>query len=69
MMLAEPNDPGIGPMLAGVRQQKQDMKIILRLAGCSQDDLNTQTLVRVDLMLNPDLSEADVLAKLEGLLK
>jgi len=43
------------------------MKIVLRLAGCSQDDMSTEVLARVDLTLNPDLSENDVLAKLEGL--
>ena len=69
MLLAEPNDPSIGAMIAGVRQQKQDMKIALRLAGCSQDDVNTQVLASADLLLNNDLSETDLLVKLEDLLK
>jgi two-component system cell cycle sensor histidine kinase/response regulator CckA len=69
MLLAEPNDSAIPSMLAEVREQKGELKIILKLAGCSQDDLNTEILVKVDLLINPDLPEADMLAKLEGLLK
>ena len=68
MLLAEPNDGAIPAMLAEVRRQKSELKVILKLAGCSQDDLNTKILGRVDLLLNPDLPEAEMLAKLEGLL-
>jgi hypothetical protein len=64
MLLAEPNDRTTGAMLAEVRRQRQDLKTVLKLAGCSQDDLNTQMLNRVDLLLSPDLSEADALARL-----
>jgi hypothetical protein len=52
-----------------VRQQKQELKVILKLAGCSQDEMDTQALARVDLVLNSDLPETDALAKLAGLLK
>lgn len=67
MLLAEPHDLSISAMLAGVRQQKPEMKVILKLAGCSPDDLNTQILQRVDLLLNSDMPETDVLDKLERL--
>ncbi len=56
-------------MLDGVRQQKQDIKIVLRLAGCSPDEMNTTVLSRADLTLSSDLPESDVLAKLDSLWK
>jgi hypothetical protein len=37
----------------------------LKLAGCDQDDLDAQLLKGVDLLLNPDLSESDMLLKLK----
>ena len=55
-------------MLSEVRQQKQELKVILKMAGCSQDDLSTHVLARVDLVLSPDLPESEMLAKLEGIL-
>ncbi|HEX3799031.1 MAG TPA: ATP-binding protein [Verrucomicrobiae bacterium] len=68
MLLVEPNDRALDALLAEVRQQKEELKVVLKLAGCSQDDLNTQVLQKVNLVLSPDLSEADLLAKLERLL-
>jgi hypothetical protein len=38
---------------------------VLKLAGCSQDDLDTQFLQGIDLLLNPDLPDADMLQKLK----
>jgi signal transduction histidine kinase len=67
-LLAEPDDSSIGTTLSEIRQQKQNLKVILKLAGCNQDDLNTHVLARVDLVLNSDLPESEMLAKLEGLL-
>jgi signal transduction histidine kinase len=69
MLLAEPNDHTIPSTIMEVRQQKQELKVILKLAGCSQDEMDTQALARVDLVLNSDLPETDALAKLAGLLK
>jgi signal transduction histidine kinase len=67
-LLAEPDDLSIGQILTEVRQQKEGLKVILKLAGCNQDELNTHVLARVDLVLNSDLPESEMLAKLEGLL-
>jgi len=69
MLLVEPNDSAVGAMLDAVRQQKQDIKIVLRLAGASQDEMNANILSRADLTLNSDLSEGDALAKLDSLWK
>ncbi|MDB6020638.1 MAG: hypothetical protein JWQ04_495 [Pedosphaera sp.] len=68
LLLAEPNDRAMPEMLESVRQQKPELKVALKLAGCSPDDMNTQILQRVDLLLNQDMPEAEALAKLESLL-
>ena len=68
MLLAEPNAPGLNSLLAEVRQQTKEMKVVLKLAGCSQDELDSQMIKGVDLLLNSDLSQADILGKLESFL-
>jgi hypothetical protein len=68
MLLAEPNAPSLISLLAEVRQQTQGIKVVLKLAGCSQDDLDSQVVKGVDLLLNSDLSQADILEKLESFL-
>jgi two-component system cell cycle sensor histidine kinase/response regulator CckA len=68
MLLAEPNTPSLNPLLTEVRQQTKEMKVVLKLAGCSQDDLDSQMVKGVDLLLNSDLSQADILGKLESFL-
>ena len=68
MLLAEPNFPGLNSLLAEVRQQTKGMKVALKLFGCSQDDLDSQMVKGVDLLLNPDLSQADILGKLDSFL-
>jgi hypothetical protein len=68
MLLAEPNAPSLNSLLAEVRQQTKGMKVVLKLAGCSQDDLDSQVVKGVDLLLNSDLSQADILGKLESFL-
>jgi hypothetical protein len=65
-LLAEPNDPALRSLPSEVRQQNKDIKLVVKLAGCTEDDLETQFLSRVDLLLTPDLSEADMLSKLKG---
>jgi len=49
-----------------VRQQNKNVKLVLKLAGCNQDDLDAQLLNGIDLLLNPDLSESDMLLKLKS---
>ena len=66
LLLAEPNDPALNSLAAEVRQQNKNVKLVLKLAGCNQDDLDAQLLGGVDLFLNPDLSEADMLSKLKS---
>jgi signal transduction histidine kinase len=64
LLLAEPNNPALNSLPGEVRQQNKDLKLVLKPAGCSQDDLDGQLLKGVDLVLSPDLSEADMLRKL-----
>jgi PAS domain S-box-containing protein len=66
LLLAEPNDPALNSLPGEVRQQKKDIKVVLKLAGCNLDDLDSQLLGGIDLLLNPDLSEADMLMKLKA---
>jgi signal transduction histidine kinase len=65
-LLAEPNDPALSSLPSEVRQQNKEVKLVLKLAGCNEDDLETHFLSRIDLLLKPDLSEADMLSKLKS---
>jgi signal transduction histidine kinase len=69
VLLAEPNAPNLYSMLAAVRQQTKGMKVALKLAGCNLDDLDSRVAEGVDLVLNSDVSHADVLRKLESFLR
>jgi signal transduction histidine kinase len=64
LLFAEPNDPSLRPLLDEVRQQDKNIKVALKLAGCNQDDLETQFLSKIDMVLASDLSEADFLARI-----
>jgi signal transduction histidine kinase len=67
LLLAGPNDPALNSLPGELRQQRKDLKVVLKLAGCSQDDLDGELLKGIDLLLNPDLSDADMLLKLKTL--
>jgi signal transduction histidine kinase len=66
MVLVEPNDPGLYAGLTSFRTQNKKLKTILKLAGCNQDELDAQILSRGDLVLNSDISQADMLARLKS---
>jgi signal transduction histidine kinase len=66
LLLAEAHDPALHSLLREVRQEKKDLRVVVKTAGCNQDDLDSQFLNNVDLLLNPDLSEADMLLKLKS---
>ena len=66
LLLAEPNDPALNSLPGEIRQQNKEVKVVLKLAGCNQDELDGQLLKGIDLLLNPDLSEADMLQKLQS---
>ncbi len=66
MLLAEPDDAALNSLPAEVRQQNKNVKLIMKLAGCNEDDLDAHLLDDIDLLLNSDLSEADMLLKLKS---
>lgn len=65
-LIAEPNDPTVKSLPAEIRQQNKDVKLVLKLAGCNQDDLDSNWISKLDLVLNPDLAEAEMLSKLKS---
>jgi PAS domain S-box-containing protein len=69
IVLIEPNDNSLASFLTEVRRQNANLKIALKLAGRNQDDLGSQLLDGVDLVLNSDLAESDTLSKLQSMLK
>jgi signal transduction histidine kinase len=67
VLFAGPNDPGLRSLLDEVRQQNKSIKVALRLAGCNQDDLETEFLSRIDQVLPSDLSEGEFLSRINNL--
>ena len=66
LALAETNDRVLDELLDELRRHGKVLKVALKLAGCNQDDVETRLLNRADLLLNPDLPEADMLAKINS---
>jgi PAS domain S-box-containing protein len=64
LLLVEAHDATLASLPSDVRQQKKDIKIAAKLAGCNQDDVDGRLLAKVDLLLNSDLAEADMLDRL-----
>jgi signal transduction histidine kinase len=68
LILVGPNDSPAPSLLAEIRRARSTLKIALKLAGRSLDDLDGRLLSGTDLVLNSDLPQADTLTKLENLL-
>jgi len=66
LLLAEPDDPGLKPLVEDIRRQNKDLKVVLKPTGCDQDDLNGQLLEMIDLLIDPCLPEAERLLKLKS---
>jgi hypothetical protein len=69
IVLAERPLTALEPFLREIRAQGGGLKVVLKLAGCSQDDLGADFLKTADLVLNVDAPEADMLQTLESFLK
>ncbi len=65
LILAEPNEP-VMSLPAELRQQKRDLRVVLKLSGFSQDEIGGEVQRGVDMILGPDLSEKDMLLKLRA---
>ncbi len=69
MLLAEPPQSALGPFLREIRQPGAELRVVLKLAGCNPDDLGGAVTEGTDLLLNSDLSDTDMLQKLDSFLK
>ena len=66
LLLAEPNDSTLNSLPSEIRQHNKKVKVVMKMAGCNEDDLETQFLSGLDLILSPDLAEGDMLLKLKS---
>jgi len=67
MLMVEPGDRELSLMLQQLRQESKNLKTILNFAGCNEDDLESELLDGVDLLLKSDTIQADVIARLKHL--
>jgi signal transduction histidine kinase len=66
LLFAQPNDLNLTSHLNEVRQHNKSIKVALKLAGCNQDDLDTQFLNKIDLVLTSELDEAEFVARVRS---
>jgi PAS domain S-box-containing protein len=64
MFLVERNDPALQSLVAEARQRR--LKVIVQLAGCNQDSLDSQFIQAADLSLGIELPESERLARLRA---
>jgi hypothetical protein len=69
LLLVEPNDASVSFNIAELGRRREKLKVILKLAGLSQDEVKRQLLDGVDLLLGSEIPQGDMLASLESLLK
>ncbi len=66
-ILVEPGDLELLPFLNALRQEAPRLKAILQVAGCNQDELETQLLERADLIITSEMSSETILRQLRSL--
>ena len=64
MILTEPGDATLAELLPELRRRQPQLRIILKLAGCAADDLDTNLIARADLVISSDLPPPGILEKL-----
>ena len=64
MILTEPGDATLAELLPELRRRQPQLRIILKLAGCAADDLDTNLIARADLVIPSDLPPPGILEKL-----
>jgi signal transduction histidine kinase len=64
MILAEPHERACLRLTTLVRQQKLPMKVIIKTIGCNQDELDTQFLLKADLIISADTPQDTIVEKL-----
>jgi PAS domain S-box-containing protein len=68
LALLEGNDQEFSPLLADVRLTQPALKTVMQTVGCNQDELSTDLLKCVDLVISSDMSQEAVLGKLKSIL-
>ena len=68
LVLLEGNDQEFSPLLADVRLTQPALKTVMQTVGCNQDELSTDLLKCVDLVISSDMSQEAVLGKLKSIL-
>jgi hypothetical protein len=68
LVLLEGNDQEFSPLLADVRLTQPALKTVMQTVGCNQDELSTDLLNCVDLVISSDMSQEAVLGKLRSIL-
>lgn len=68
VVVTDPRHPDFCDLLAEVRHCGLPVKTILQVLGCGPDDLEPRWLAATDLFIPPELSEPDILARLDQLL-
>ena len=68
LVLLEGNDQEFNPLLADVRLTQPALKTVMQTVGCNQDELSTDLLKCVDLVISSDMSQEAVLGKLKAIL-
>ena len=68
LVLLEGNDKEFSPLLADVRLTQPALKTVMQTVGCNQDELSTDLLKCVDLVISSDMSQEAVLGKLKSIL-
>jgi signal transduction histidine kinase len=63
-ILVEPGDAALTALPVEVRQQNKGVKIVMKLAGCDEDNLDATVRASVDLLLNSELAETETVSKL-----
>ena len=68
LVLLEGNDQEFSPLLEDVRLTHPALKTVMQTVGCNQDELSTDLLKCVDLVISSDMSQEAVLGKLKSIL-
>ena len=64
-VLANPREQHLDSLLTVLRPQLRRLKTFVQIIGCNQDELSTHWLEQFDVILTPELSEAQILHKVQ----
>jgi len=67
MLLAAAEPVLSSTLFREIERYRMPVKIILQIVGSNQDELDTQILKRLDLLIPPDLGAHEILAKLNAI--